>query len=237
MAKRVSLFVTCMVDQLLPKVGLAMAEVLERAGFAVEFREAQTCCGLPAHQAGCTPQARAVGSHFLKTFDDADFVVVPSPSCAGMLGRDLPRLFADDPSAQANAQTLSARVWEFSRFLLEVAQIDSLGARFPHRVTLSDTCPAPATPGPRKLLEGVDGLEYVEMTGPSECCGFGGLFRWRYPQEAETMTQKQVGRILRSGATHVVGLEVGCLLQLRGAFERGQHAVQTVHLAEVLAIR
>ncbi len=29
---KVSLFVTCMVDQLFPKVGMAMADVLERAG-------------------------------------------------------------------------------------------------------------------------------------------------------------------------------------------------------------
>ena len=33
MAKRVSLFVTCMVDQLFPKVGMAMANVLERLGY------------------------------------------------------------------------------------------------------------------------------------------------------------------------------------------------------------
>src|SRR5690242_2126563 len=35
MAKRVSLFVTCIVDQLFPKVGMAMADVLERAGCEV----------------------------------------------------------------------------------------------------------------------------------------------------------------------------------------------------------
>ena len=32
MAPRVSLFVTCIVDQLFPKVGMAMADVLEHAG-------------------------------------------------------------------------------------------------------------------------------------------------------------------------------------------------------------
>ena len=32
MAKRVSLFVTCIVDQLFPRVGMAMAGVLERIG-------------------------------------------------------------------------------------------------------------------------------------------------------------------------------------------------------------
>ena len=39
MGKRVSLFVTCMVDQLFPKVGLAMADVLERLGYVVDFPE------------------------------------------------------------------------------------------------------------------------------------------------------------------------------------------------------
>lgn len=213
-----------------------MAEVLERAGFDVEFREAQTCCGLPAYQAGCSSQARAVGSHFLNTFVDADYVVVPSTGCAGMLSRDLPHLFPDDPSARTAAQTLSTRVWEFSRFLLEVAKVDSLGARFPHRVTYFDTCcSVPAQAGPRTLLQKVKDLDYVELDGPPECCGFGGLFRWHAPQEADAMTQKQMSRILASKASHVVGLDVGCLLQLREALERGKHAVQTLHLAEVLA--
>jgi Fe-S oxidoreductase len=33
MAARVSLFVTCIVDQLFPKAGMAVVEVLERLGF------------------------------------------------------------------------------------------------------------------------------------------------------------------------------------------------------------
>ena len=48
MGNQVSLFVTCMVDQLFPKVGIAMADVLERLGYRVDFPEAQTCCGQPA---------------------------------------------------------------------------------------------------------------------------------------------------------------------------------------------
>src|SRR6185369_8939309 len=52
MARRVSLFVTCIVDQLFPKVGMAMAEVLEGIGYEVDFPEAQTCCGQPAFNSG-----------------------------------------------------------------------------------------------------------------------------------------------------------------------------------------
>jgi len=40
MPHRVSRFVTCILDQVFPRVGIAMADVLERAGCDVEFREA-----------------------------------------------------------------------------------------------------------------------------------------------------------------------------------------------------
>ncbi|OYW09815.1 MAG: hypothetical protein B7X34_05965, partial [Acidobacteriia bacterium 12-62-4] len=90
MTKRVSLFVTCVVDQLLPSAGLAMAEVLARAGYEVEFRPAQTCCGRPAYEAGCREQAQLVGEHFLTSFADAEYVVTPSTACATMLRKRLP---------------------------------------------------------------------------------------------------------------------------------------------------
>ena len=69
---RVSLFVTCVIDQVFPKVGMAMADVLERAGCEVEFREAQTCCGQPAFNSGYRDEARTVAEHFLKTFEGAE---------------------------------------------------------------------------------------------------------------------------------------------------------------------
>jgi Arc/MetJ-type ribon-helix-helix transcriptional regulator len=37
MARRVSLFVTCIVDQIFPRTGIAMADVLERLGYMVDF--------------------------------------------------------------------------------------------------------------------------------------------------------------------------------------------------------
>src|SRR6476469_3497228 len=100
MAKRVSLFVTCIVDQLFPKVGMAMAEVLERVGFTVDFPEAQTCCGQPAFNSGYRAEARQVAAHFLKVFRDAEYVVVPSGSCTAMIADHFQALFANDPGVR-----------------------------------------------------------------------------------------------------------------------------------------
>ena len=97
MRTRVSFFVTCIVDQLFPRVGLAMADVLERVGYECEFREEQTCCGQPAFNSGFTLEATEVGRHFLKTFEGADYIVVPSGSCSAMIRHH----FAERESAES----------------------------------------------------------------------------------------------------------------------------------------
>jgi len=106
MPPRVSLFVTCLVDQLFPRVGLAMAEVLERLGYRVEFPEAQTCCGQPAFNTGYRTEARQVARSLLGAFEGADYVVCPSGSCASMVRRHYAEIFHKDPGALAAARAL-----------------------------------------------------------------------------------------------------------------------------------
>ena len=93
MAKRVSLFVTCVVDQLFPRVGMAMAEVLEGIGYQVDFPEDQTCCGQPAFNTGYRREAKQVARHFLKVFRDSEYIVVPSGSCTSMIVHHFHELF------------------------------------------------------------------------------------------------------------------------------------------------
>src|SRR5882672_7696771 len=96
MATRVSLFVTCVVDQLFPKVGIAVVDVLERLGFNVDFPERQTCCGQPACNSGFREEARQVARHFLDVFADADYIVVPSGSCTSMISHHFEDIFDDE---------------------------------------------------------------------------------------------------------------------------------------------
>ena len=42
---RVSLLVTCLVDQFFPDVGVSVVRVLRKLGVEVDFPAAQTCCG------------------------------------------------------------------------------------------------------------------------------------------------------------------------------------------------
>jgi len=241
MPRRVSLFVTCIVDQLFPKVGLAMADVLERLGYQVDFPKDQTCCGQPAFNTGYRREARQVARHFLNVFRDSAYIIIPSGSCTSMIVHHFHDLFTKDPAALQALEQLAPRVWEFSRFLLEVARVDDVGARLEDVVTYHDSCHAlrefGIKDGPRRLLAHVRGLELREMDAAEECCGFGGTFSVKFSEVSGAMVRAKLDSIVRTGAHTVVSLDSSCLMQIQGALSRAALPVRTMHLAEVLASR
>lgn len=241
MPVRVSLFVTCIVDQLFPKVGLAMAEVLERAGCAINFPLDQTCCGQPAYNSGFRREAAQVARHFLRVFRDAEYIVVPSGSCTSMIAHHYEDIFQKEPEWLEETRRIKPRVWEFSQFLLEVLKIADVGARLEKVVTYHDSCHAlrelHIKQGPRELLAHVRGLTLREMDIPEECCGFGGTFSVKLPEISGGMARTKIESIRRTGAEAVVSVDASCLMQIRGALSRAGLPVETMHLAEVLASR
>jgi len=241
MGMRVSLFVTCIVDQLFPRVGMAMLDVLEQAGCTVDFPERQTCCGQPAFNSGYRDEAHGVACHFLDVFRDSEYVVVPSGSCTSMVSHHFKELFTKDPKRLEQAKKMSPRVWEFSEFLLKVLKVDDFGARMEKVVTYHDSCHAlrefGIKEGPRRLLSKVKGLELREMDVAEECCGFGGTFSVKFADVSGQMARTKVESILKTGAEAVVSIDSSCLMQLQGALSRAEAPVTTMHLAEVLASR
>lgn len=241
MANRVSLFVTCIIDQFFPQVGMAAVEVLERTGYEVDFPEEQTCCGQPAFNTGFRAEARQVARHFLDVFRDAEYIVVPSGSCTSMVTHHYEELFAKDPQRLEETRRIIPRMWELSKFLLEVVRVEDVGARYDGAVTFHDSCHGlrdlGIKEGPRRLLSHVRGLELREMEIAEECCGFGGTFSVKFPDVSGGMARTKIESIVKTGAGAVVGVDSSCLMQLQGALSRTGLPVRTLHLAEVLAGR
>ena len=214
---------------------MAMADVLERAGCEVEFREAQTCCGQPAFNSGYREEARTVAEHFLKTFEGAEHIVVPSGSCCSMISHH----FADLLPGDKRVHDLEPRVWEFSQFLVDFLKVEDVGARFDGLVTYHDSCHAlrelKIKDGPRRLLGNVRGLRLAEMEPAEECCGFGGTFAVKFPEISGGMVRTKIDAIEKTGAETVVSIDSSCLMQIQGALSRAGSKIRTVHLAEVLA--
>ena len=234
----VSLFIPCFVDQLAPRVGLAVATVLERLGHTVEFRPAQTCCGQPAFNSGYWDEARTVARHALDVFAGAGAVVGPSGSCVAMLRVFYPQLFAGMPEETA-ALDLAGRTFEFSELLVKKLGVTDVGARFPHRVTYHDGCHGlrelRVRDEPRALLRAVRDLELVECDEAESCCGFGGLFSVKFPMVSTAMAEVKAGSLARTECDYIVSSDPSCQLQLDGWLSKNDKRPRTIHLAEVLA--
>jgi len=240
---RVSLFITCLVDQMFPDVGEAMITTLRRLGVEVGFNDAQTCCGQVAFNTGYRPETRAMAEHFVRVFenDKADFIVAPSGSCTAMVRNFYGELFhgADDQQWRERLGQVRPRLREFSEFIVNELGTEDVGARFPSRVTYHDACHLLRELGisdqPRRLIRAVRDLDYVEMEAPDTCCGFGGTFSVKYGEISNAILQEKLARIVNSGVEYVVANDSSCLMQIAGGLSRAGSPVKTIHLAELLA--
>ena len=236
---RVGLFATCLVDLYRPSVGFAAASLLQDAGCDVEVPQSQVCCGQPAYNAGDRTNAAAIARQTIGLFEEFDYIVAPSGSCAGMLRHHYPGLLADDPLFADRARTVADKTWELIAFLTDVLSWTDIDARWPACVTYHDACSGLRELGikdqPRQLLDKVDGLELRELEATDVCCGFGGTFCVKYPEVSGAMVDHKVDDIVATGAATVLSGDLGCLMNIAGRLSRRGEGVEARHIAEVLA--
>ena len=240
--RRVSLFVTCLVDQLFPAVGMAAVKVLERCGLQVDFPEAQTCCGQPAFNSGFHEEARRVARSWLRAFADSEAVVGPSGSCVAMVRNGFAELFHGQPAELAEARALAARTYEFSEFLVSVMGSEDVGApawQGPSPVTYHESChlsrELKVREPARQLLRRVPGLELREMERPDDCCGFGGTFAVKFGPVSTAMGDDKLRAAAATGAGVMIACDMSCLMHLEGRARRTGVPLRCLHLAQVLA--
>ncbi|SEB79949.1 L-lactate dehydrogenase complex protein LldE [Nitratireductor aquibiodomus] len=236
--KRVGLFVTCLVDLFRPTVGFAAVKLLEEAGCIVEVPMAQTCCGQPAYNSGDREDAAAIARQTIEAFEEFDYVVAPSGSCAGMLKKHYPSLLKGT-SYEARAEAFSGRVHELVSFLVDVLGVRQVPARHEGSVTYHDSCSGLRELGiqqqPRALLSSVEGLELKEMQNSDVCCGFGGTFCVKYPDISNKIVEEKTASIEAAGAGTLLAGDLGCLMNMAGKLHRQGSRVEVRHVAEVLA--
>lgn len=236
---KVSIFVTCLVEHLYPKVGMATVRILERLGLEVDFKPDQTCCGQPAYNSGYPEEAARVGRNLLAVFSGSDYIVTPSGSCAAMIKVFLPKLLVSSPEEAEASKRMAERTYELTDFLSTVLGTNSTGASFPHIVTYHDSCHLLRELGireqPRRLIGGVADIDFREMEDPELCCGFGGLFSVKFDELSAVMGSQKLRAIEETGAEYVVATDVSCLMHLDGLIRREKTPLETLHVAELLA--
>jgi L-lactate dehydrogenase complex protein LldE len=233
-------FGTCLVELFYPDAGLSAIQLLQREGVRVVFPRGQTCCGQPAYNSGYREEARAVAAAQIRLFSGTLPVVVPSGSCAGMIGRHYRELFAGDP-LEAEASDFASRVVELTQFLCDVldARLVDRGEKI--RVAWHGSCHALREAGvddqPLRLLARLANVEVAPFSRERECCGFGGTFAVRHPEISAAMVEDKAEAVMAAGADVVLSGDAGCLLNIGGRLEAKGSRARIEHIAEFLRER
>lgn len=248
---KIGLFVPCYVDALYPEVGVSTYRLLKSLGLDVEYPERQTCCGQPMGNAGFEHMAKPLAKKFDELFAPYDYVVAPSASCAayvrcfhpGLLGR------ANGTHGPSHECEAAGKTMDIVEFLHDVIKVDRLPARFPHKVSVHNSCHGVrelglSSPSERNvprfnkiidLLRLVDGIEVVEPDRPDECCGFGGMFAVEEQAVSRRMGIDKVRRHMATGAEFVTGPDSSCLMHMQGVAEKEGLDIKFIHVAQILS--
>ena len=236
---RVALFITCLVDLFRPTVGFASIKLLEEAGCEVVVPRQQTCCGQPAYNTGDRADTISIAKQVIVEFEDYDYIIVPSGSCAGMISKHYPALFSQDSNWLDRANRLSKKTYELISFLTDIMGVDSVDSEFQGTVTYHDACSGlrelSIHDHPRRLLSSIDGLHLRELDDANVCCGFGGTFCVKYADISNRMVETKAEQVIATGADTLLAGDLGCLLNMAGKLQRDGVELNVRHVAEVLA--
>ena len=235
--KEVDLFIPCFIDQLYPETAENVVKILERLGIKVFYNTSQTCGGQAAFNGGHWDTARELAIKFLDDFPANRPVVSPSASCSSFVKNYYPDLL-ENTIYMNNYRKLNDRMFELTDFLVNVLKVTDLGAAFPAKVTVHDSCAALREYGltneARTLLQNVGGLKVIEMKESDTCCGFGGTFAIKHEAISTAMAHQKALNAVATGADYLVTTESSCILHLDTYFKKQNIPVKCIHIADIL---
>jgi glycolate oxidase iron-sulfur subunit len=235
---RVSYFVGCGFNFVLPQVSEATLEVLEYAGADVQIAE-NGCCGSPAYEYGDLEAARKMAGKNMEVLEKAgaDVVVTECGRCAAFL-KEYPELFGEDPAAQERAKRLAQKVKTFSEFMQAYLPEPTPAKFLSGRVTYHDPCHLSrylkVTKEPRALLKKIPGLTYVELPEADRCCGGAGSYNLSHFEQSMKVLDRKMELVKKAGADILATECPGCIIQLGYGARRAGLGTRVVHLSELM---
>jgi glycolate oxidase iron-sulfur subunit len=228
-AESVGLFVGCVGNYLRPALMEKAVRLLSER-FTVLIPQDQGCCGLPAVGAGLDGAAEKLARRNLSLFASlgADHIVTTCSSCLHAMVHDWPRLH----EATWVKRLVSTAV-EISQVLAGEPEQLKDRALSKELVAVHDPCHLSSGMGitsePRRMLQ-VAGVNLVEMEGPDQCCGGGGLFSLNEPELSREIFAPREEAFLKSGARVLATSCSGCWLQWLQGLREGVNVVHPVEL-------
>ncbi|MCR6638857.1 MAG: (Fe-S)-binding protein [Sporocytophaga sp.] len=136
-------------------------------------------------------------------------------------------------------RTREKKTFELSEFIVNILKVENVkGASFSARAVYHDACNAlnfcQIKDAPRKLLQGINGLELLEFN-ESSCCGFGANYSLCSGKASENIVGHKVEEALAMKADYIISTDYSCLGQYSEYIKKYKKPLKVVHLADILA--
>ena len=233
---RVGLLTGCVQDVAYADVNRDTADVLLANGCEVVTPRTQVCCGSLMGHNGDLALARKFARQNLDAFDleNLDAIIVNSAGCGSFMKR-YRHLLPDDP----RARLWDAKVHDIHEWLAKIGIESPRGVTRPTTVTYHEACHLvhgqKISQQPRDLLRAIPGIELVELTEATWCCGSAGIYNITQPEMSMALLERKMKHIAATGAQVVATGNPGCIGQLRYGARRFGVNVEVLHPITLLA--
>ena len=238
----VGYFTGCMTDFVFPEVGHKIINFLTRNGVEVIVPRGQGCCGAPVFLgAGDFKTGRKMADSNVRAFGDVDYIITDCATCASAM-KDYVKYLADTPERSEIYTEFGDKIKDITEFLVDILQLPAEAYRVAPEykgktVTWHEPCHLGRHLGvkeqPRKILESLPDIRYVEMPDYDRCCGMAGAFSIKYYDLSRKIAEKKMSSIEFTGADIVVTDCPGCEIQLIDGVTQKDMPQKVLHIMEL----
>jgi glycolate oxidase iron-sulfur subunit len=235
---RVGFFLGCAQSLMFAGESAATVRVLARNGYTVFTPKEVVCCGMPAAGYGRQDLVLEQARHNIALFEQAgvEIIITDCATCGSTL-KDYGNLLNEDSEWAERAAMFSSKVRDVSEFLASIP-LEKPQGRLEARVTYHDPCHLRRGQGvwkqPRKLLQMIDGIEFVELPEADWCCGSAGSQLITHYKTSLSVLDHKMDNLASTQAEYIASGCPGCQMQLNVGIRQRGLGVKVVHPVELL---
>ncbi|MBW1802442.1 MAG: (Fe-S)-binding protein, partial [Deltaproteobacteria bacterium] len=230
-------FVGCVSSYMETEIPVSFLRVLDKLNIPFSVNDEEWCCGAPLYFAGQEDAVTEIARHNVALIEKSgsSTAVLTCPTCSLIFKTYYPRwLKRDLPFEVVHVTEYLNRLREEGRLTLEKKGDQKIA-------TYHDPCHLgrgqEVYDAPRRIIDGIDGIELREMTLSGEnslCCGGGGLLPTGFPEYADEMDKKRVSAIKNLDADMLVSSCPACKENLKIAVKKSKLKTRVVDLVELI---
>jgi heterodisulfide reductase subunit D len=216
-----------------PNIVSATAEVMNRLGHKFKVLNEEPCCAEPLICVGLLDEAKEIANKAVEAIKEAGVsqVIAPCSGCYNAFTKLYPEILG--------VELAGVEVLHTSQFLSK--NLKGLKLETPMTVTYHDPCTLGRHAGvyeePRKVLDSIEGIEFVEMGRNkqfSSCCGGGGGLPSLKPNMALEIAEIKLSKeVLPLGVDSLVTSCPMCYLNFKFTSMKKKMPLKVYDLCEI----